>query len=132
VSRLEIGARLRLKYLITLCYREVMRGWTWALALTLAFAATSYAQLQRLLPADGKLGRLTSQQIPYPLLRIDGEVLRLAPGGRIYDQHNRTILHGFLPENAVVLFVKDGNGEVALLYILSPGELEQRQRSGGR
>jgi hypothetical protein len=109
-----------------------MRNWNWALALILAFAATSYAQPQRLLPADGKLGYLTSQQNPFPLLQIDGQVLRLAPGGRIFDRHNRTIVHGFLPGNAAVLFVQDSNGEVALLYILSPGELEQLQRPSGR
>jgi non-ribosomal peptide synthetase component F len=109
-----------------------MRNWTWALALMLAFAATSHAQLQRFLPADGKLGRLSGQQNPFPLLQIDGQTLRLAPGGRIFDQHNRTIVHGFLPGDAVVLFVEDGKGDVALLYILSPGELERLQRPSGR
>lgn len=103
-----------------------MGRWTCALALALAFAATSQAQLQRLLPADGKLGELSGQQQqPFPLVQIDRKILRLAPGGRIYDQNNRTIVHGSLPDAATVLFVEDMNGQVSLIYLLLPGELER-------
>ena len=107
-------------------------AWAGLLALALALAASSHAQLQRQLPANGKLGQLIGQQHPFPLVQINNQVLRLAPGGRIYDVHNRTILHGFLPEHAHVLFVQDISGDVALIYLLRPEELLLLQNAGNR
>ena len=102
-----------------------MRRWIWTLALATTWIATSHAQLPRTLPADGKLGELIGQQQPFPLLQINNQIVRLAPGGRIYDQHNRTIVHTSLPERATVLFVQDMNGDISRLYILRPEELQQ-------
>jgi len=106
-----------------------MRRWAWILALAAAVTATSHAQLPRQLPANGKLGELIGGQQPFPLLQINNKILRLSPGGRIIDQHNRTILHGALPEHAYVLFVEDMNGDVSRIYLLRPEELEQFQRA---
>jgi len=101
----------------------------WILALAAAVVTASHAQIFRQLPANGRLGELTGQQQPFPLLQIDNNVLRLAPGGRIYDVNNRIILHGTLPPSAVVLFVQDTNGDVSRVYILRDDELQQiRQR----
>jgi hypothetical protein len=98
----------------------------WVLAAALAFAQAAPAQLQRFLPSQGQLGEMSGQQqLPYPLLQIDQKVLRLAPGGRIYDQHNRTIVHGALPDAAPVLFIPDMHGDIARLYILLPEEVER-------
>jgi len=98
----------------------------WVLAAALAFAAASQAQLQRFLPTDGRYGELQGQQQqPLPLVRIDEKTLRLAPGGRIYDQSNRSIVHGSLPDAAPVWFVQDMNGDIARLWILLPGESER-------
>jgi hypothetical protein len=103
-----------------------MRSGAWVLAATLAFAQASPAQLQRFLPSQGQLGELSDQQQqPYPLLHIDKKLLRLAPGGRIFDQHNRMIVHGALPDAASVLFVPDMHGDIARLYILLPAEIER-------
>jgi hypothetical protein len=88
-----------------------------------------HAQIARQLPADGKLGELVGQQQPLPLLQINNKLVRLAPGGRIYDQHNRTILHTSLPERATVLFIQDMNGDISRVYILRPEELEQLRRA---
>jgi hypothetical protein len=106
-----------------------MRRGLWTLALAMAWVAASHAQMPRQLPADGKLGELVGQSQPFPLLQINNQVVRLAPGGRIYDQHNRTILHTFLPERAAILFVQDMNGDISRVYILRPEELEQLQRA---
>jgi len=106
-----------------------MRRWIWTLALAAAWVATGHAQFSRQLPAGGKLGELVGQQQPFPLLQINKQVVRLAPGGRIYDQNNRTILHTLLPESATVLFVQDMNGDISHVYILRPEELEQLQRA---
>jgi hypothetical protein len=101
-----------------------MRRGAWVLIATLAFAQASPAQLQRFLPSQGQLGELSDQQQqPYPLLHIDKKLLRLAPGGRIFDQHNRMIVHGALPDAASVLFVPDMHGDIARLYILLPAEI---------
>jgi len=106
-----------------------MRKWMWILALAAAVATTGHAQIYRQLPTNGTLGELTGQQQPFPLLLIDGKILRLAPGGRIYDEQNRILMHGALPPNANVLFVQDMNGDVSRVYILRSDELEQiRQR----
>jgi len=103
-----------------------MRSGAWVLAAALAFAQASPAQLQRFLPSEGRLGELSGQQQqPYPLLQIDKKIVRLAPGGRIYDQHNRIIVHGALPDTASVLLIPDMRGDIARLFILLPAEIER-------
>jgi hypothetical protein len=105
-----------------------MRKAAWIMALLLALAASAHAQLPRQFPPNGKIGELAGRQ-PYPMLLIGGKALRLAPGGRIFDQHNRTIVHEALPEQAAVLFVDDMNGDISRIYILRPEELEQLTRA---
>jgi len=106
-----------------------MRKALWAGLLALLITAVSQAQLMRQLPADGKLGELVGRQHPFPLLQIDNKVVRLAPGGTIYDTENRTILHNQLPEVSPVLFVEDRKGEIARVYLLRPDELERLERT---
>lgn len=106
-----------------------MRTLIAGLALSFALAAPGHAQLQRLLPANGKLGELSGQQHSYPLVQINRKVLRLAPGALIYDQNNRTILHGYLPDYAVVLYVLDLRGEVSRIIILTPEELARLEQT---
>ena len=111
---------------MALCYRGLMRSGAWVLMAALAFAQASPAQLQRFLPNQGQLGELSGQQQqPYPLLQIDKKILRLAPGGRIYDLHNRIIVHGSLPDSASVLFIPDMHGDISRLYLLLPAEVER-------
>jgi hypothetical protein len=104
----------------------------WAGLLVLLIASASYAQLSRALPADGKLGELVGQQQPFPLLQINNQVVRLAPGAVIYDRQNRTILHNQLPEYSPVLFVQDRKGDIARIYLLRPDELERLVRTRQR
>ena len=123
---------MALKRSVALCYRESMGKWVAALALALAFATPAYAQHPgRLLPA-GKLGELTGRQHAFPLVQIGGEVLRLSPGALIYDENNRTIVHGNLPPAATVLYVREQSGDVSRIYILRPGELETLRRAEKR
>ena len=124
-------AELALKNLIALCYREPMVRRLIALALELAFATAGQAQMLRQLPASAKLGDLVGRQQPFPLLQINNQVARLAPGGLIYDENNRTILHGVLPERAYVLYLQEANGDVTRVYILRPEELEIVKRARG-
>ena len=106
-----------------------MRRRIWAAALGLLIASASFAQVARLLPSDGKLGELVGQQHPFPLLEINSKVVRLAPGGVIYDQHNRAILHNQLPPSSPVLYVADSKGEIMRLYLLRPDEVARLERT---
>jgi hypothetical protein len=94
-------------------------------------AAPAAAQLQRLLPANGKLGELAGQQ-QFPLVQIDRKLLRLAPGGVIVDQNNRFILHNHLPDQAYVLYVLDNRGDLTRIVLLRPDELARLQQAGKR
>jgi hypothetical protein len=122
---------LALKRFVAVCYREPMGRWLLALALAFTFATSGYAQLVRKLPPNGKLGELVGQQ-PLPILHIDKEQLRLAPGGLIFDQENRTMLHGRLPERATILYVRNATGEVSRIYLLRPDEIEFIKRTKAR
>jgi len=98
------------------------------LALALAFATSVHAQIPRQFPPEAKLAELVGQKQPFPLLELDEKVLRLAPGGRVIDEHNRVILHSYLPKHAHVLYVLDMNGHVSRVYILRPDELKEIQQ----
>ena len=85
---------------------------------------------QRILPPAAKRG-VTGDARPLPIVVINGEAVKLAPGGLIFDDYNRTILHQSLPANADVLFQLDMNGDVQRIYILTPEErarLDQAKR----
>ena len=90
--------------------------------------ATGYAQL-RTLPAHAKRTTV-GQPKTLPYVELGGNTVRLAPGGVIYDQNNRAIVHGALPAQADVVFTTDMHGDVARIYILTPQEqaqLDQRK-----
>ncbi len=77
-----------------------------------ATSATIQAQLiqNRFLPAHGERGRLGEAQA-LPLVKIGSRTLRLAPGGVIFDQNNRTIIHAHLPAGAEILYTRDQERE---------------------
>ena len=106
-----------------------MLRWLWAGLLAVGIATTSYAQVARLLPANGKLGELVGQQHPFPLLELNKKVVRLAAGALIYDRENRTILHNQVPPYSKVLYVQDAAGQIMRIYILRPDELARLERT---
>ena len=112
-----------------------MRKYMLLLVLCASFGATAEvgAQLIQLrpLPANGERGRLSEPQA-MPLVKIGSRVLRLAPGGVIYDQQNRFILHGNLPAGAYVLFTRDSNHDIQRLYVLSDDERTRLDQAGRR
>ncbi|MCC6535597.1 MAG: hypothetical protein IT531_23855 [Burkholderiales bacterium] len=88
----------------------------------------AWAQL-RSLPTNAKRATLGGYQNPFVLL--GGEQRRLAPGALIYDTHNRTILPGYLPASADVVYTLDGSGAVLRIYLLTAQEqqrLDQAKR----
>ena len=94
------------------------------IAASLMLAETGYAQL-RTLPANAKRTTTGMQARVQPYVELGGKVVRLAPGGVIYDQNNRTIVHGALPAGADVAFTTDMRGDIARIYILTPQEQAQ-------
>ena len=106
-----------------------MRNWLWAAGLAMAIATASHAQVQRLLPANGKLGELVGQRHQFPLVQLNNKVVRLAPGALIYDRDNRTILHNQLPPYSKVLFVADRGDQIVRIYLLRPDELARLERT---
>jgi hypothetical protein len=113
---------------ITVWYCRLMRKGACVLALALALVASAHAQVPRPFPAGAKLGELFGQTQAYPLVQIGDRVLRLTPGARVYDEHNRTIVHSYFPRQAYVLYVEDAGGEISRVYILRPDELQQAQQ----
>ena len=85
------------------------------------FFNAALAQVVRALPPQGERGRLGESQ-PLPFVKVGTRVLRLAPGGLIFDQQNRTIVHGHLPVAADILYTKDQAGDIQRIYILTEQE----------
>ena len=94
------------------------------LAVLVITAGSANAQL-RTLPTNAKRATIGQEQYPLPYINIGGTRLKLAPGGVIYDQNNRTIVHGALPPGADVAVVPDMNGDIGRIYILTPQEQAQ-------
>jgi hypothetical protein len=112
-----------------------MRKLLLLLVLSYSFGACvpSHAQFiqQRFLPANGERGK-TGPRHAYPLVQIDKKLLRLAPGARIYDAANRTIVHAHLPSGTEVFYSKEQSGAILRLYILSAQEIDRLQQAGKR
>jgi hypothetical protein len=90
------------------------------LAALLLAAGVAHAQL-RTLPATAKRATVGQQQA-LPNINLGGTTVRLAPGGVIYDQNNRTIVHGALLPGTEVAYVLDMNGDVGRIYVMTPQE----------
>jgi len=104
-----------------------------AFVLTLAIASPgmlgavdAHAQLQRNLPANGVIGVVAGDpNLPLPMVRIDSRLFRLAPGGIIVDQNNRSVVHGQIPRQAAAYVVFDANGDIQRMFLLTPEELQR-------
>jgi len=86
---------------------------------------------QRFLPPSGERGVVGEQQA-YPGVQINRRLLRLAPGARIYDTSNRTIVHGQLPPGVEVFYAREQSGDVQRIYILTEQELVALKQAGKR
>jgi hypothetical protein len=98
------------------------------LALTIAallmLAGVALAQV-RTLPPEAKRATTGQQQYVLPYIDFGGTRVKLAPGGIIFDQHNRTIVHNALPLGVDVAYTTDMNGDIRRIYILTPREQAQ-------
>jgi hypothetical protein len=88
--------------------------------LALSLLASYEAQAQRQLPQDGKY--IKGAEFNYPYVKLGKQVLRLAVGGKIYNEQNLIIMPVTAPAKANVWYKVDFNGEVSQIWILTPDE----------
>ena len=98
-----------------------------------ALTARAGAQFiqQRFLPPNGERARLGEAQ-PLPIVKVGNRLMRLAPGGVIYDQNNRSIVHAHVPPYADVYYTKDLTGNILRIYILTEQERARLDQAGKR
>jgi hypothetical protein len=94
------------------------------LVLAMCFAVSGALAQLRTVPQNAKLARVGEAQ-PLPFVQLNGNVVRLAPGGVIFDQNNRSILHGALPPGVRVAYTLELGGDVSRIYILTAQEQAQ-------
>lgn len=78
------------------------------------------ADAGRLLPQNVQVGQINGHT--YPEVKIGGEIYRLAPGVRIYDTFNRTIVPTQLPQSAKVFYKLDSSGMLIQMWLPTPDE----------
>jgi hypothetical protein len=97
---------------------KILRRLCVAAALALLSVQTGYAERQ--LPQDGKYAK--KAELNYPFVKLGKQVVRLAVGGKIYNEQNLIIMPASAPSSADVLYRLDINGEISQIWILTPEE----------
>jgi len=100
------------------------------LAATVALlVATSSAHAQfRTIPEAAKRGQL--QHVQEMLVEIDGKRMQLNAGAQIRDDSNRIVVPSALPQGrSLVKYLVDASGHVTRVWILSPAEAAQPDRT---
>jgi hypothetical protein len=89
-------------------------------------AHVAHAQF-RTIPEDAKRGEL--RHVQDSLVEIDGDAMQLAPGAQIRDAENRIVLPVALPPRSLVKYVANAQGQLIKVWILSPVEAAQPDRT---
>ncbi len=90
------------------------------LVMCLALCAVTPAIAQQQLPQDAKF--VAKAQFNYPFVKLSKQILRLAVGGKIYNEQNLIIMPNTAPSTADVAYRVDTNGEISQIWILTPEE----------
>ena len=104
----------------TKVHSSALRRLTAALAASLALLASLPAFAARTLPPDAKF--VKGAQFSHPYVTLDNETLRLAAGGKIYNEQNLIIMPAAAPAKADVLYKTDPNGQISQIWILTDEE----------
>lgn len=86
------------------------------------------AWAQRTLPANAQRAEIGAQQM-LPMVMLNTEAHRLAPGGIIFDTANRRITQGQLRPGSEILYELDRNGEILRIVVLTPEEEARLDRA---
>src|SRR5262245_40746661 len=89
----------------------------------LALHCAAAAAQSRPIPEDAQRGVMRHVQVM--VVELDGQLQRLAPGAQIRDAANRIILPSALPPGSVVKYVRDPDGLIRRVWILTPEEQQQ-------
>ena len=81
------------------------------------------AAQQRPIPEDAQRGVMRHLEVL--TVEVDGQLQQLAPGAQIRDAENRIILPSALPPGSVVKYVRDPDGLIRRVWILTPEEQQQ-------
>ncbi len=101
-----------------------MTRWLVALIGFLACVGVAAQVSIRTIPADTKRGRIDA--IEMGAVKIDGKVMRMAPGARILNANNLTVTPNQVTADALVRYQVDGLGQVRTIWILTPEEANRR------
>jgi hypothetical protein len=86
-----------------------------------AFACAAHAQSPlRTLPKDASAGYLT--HVTEMTFNLDGQRVRLAPGGIIRGANNMILMPGMVPRESLVAYQKDADGNLSRAWVLSRDE----------
>jgi hypothetical protein len=100
---------------------SALRRMAVGVALGTAMSASAAVVLAaRTLPGDATFAE--DAQFSYPYVKAGKQILRLAPGARIYNDRNLIIMPGTVPAKATVLFKTDINGQISRVWILTDEE----------
>jgi hypothetical protein len=91
-------------------------------AILALYCAAAAAQL-RPIPQDAQRGVMRHLQVM--TVELDGQPQRLAPGAQIRDSDNRIIVPSALPPGSVVKYVRDPDGLIRRVWVLTPEEQQQ-------
>ncbi len=62
----------------------------------------------------------------YPYVKVGGKTLRVAPGGRIFNQQNLIIMPAALQsQTAQIMYTTDMNGDLSRVWLLTAEEAAQ-------
>ena len=86
--------------------------------MAIAIAALAGCSSSKQLSDGSMLGTMTTQQMP--LVTIDGQSYRLAPGARIVGANNASVTPNQVPPNSKVRYRVDTSGQISQVWILPP------------
>jgi|APDOM4702015191_1054821.scaffolds.fasta_scaffold06684_4 hypothetical protein len=91
----------------------------------LAMFVATLAMAERTFPGTSKRGDLNSAEFPY--VQIGKDVIKLAPGAKIYDDKNQLVMPTRLPQKAPIRYsIEASTGLVLNIWLLSPEEAAQK------
>jgi hypothetical protein len=93
--------------------------------LGLAIFAATLAWAERTFPGDAKRGELKSAEFPY--VQIGNDVIKLAPGAKIYDDKNQLVIPTRLPQKAQIRYSTEAaTGLVLNIWLLNAEEAAKK------
>ena len=106
-------------------YYPVMRRLLLSAIAAAAVATSASAQL-RSIPDDAQRG--TIRHLQDMVVEVDGKPQRLSPGAQIRDPDNRLVVPASVAPGTIVRYRVDAEGLIHQVWILSPGELSEREK----